>query len=88
IEGLDRAGTVGGVTIFHAGTRLDADGTVRVSGGRVLAVTALGPTTDDARARAYAAVDCLHFDGMQFRRDIAAAPAASRGAFRTEVPGR
>ncbi|MCU1494922.1 MAG: phosphoribosylamine/glycine ligase, partial [Acidimicrobiaceae bacterium] len=42
IEGLDRAGTVGGVTIFHAGTRLDADGTVRVSGGRVLAVTALG----------------------------------------------
>jgi phosphoribosylamine-glycine ligase len=72
VGGLDRAVTVEGVTIFHAGTRRDTDGTLRVAGGRVLALTALGPTIGVARSRVYAAVDDVHFDGMQFRRDIAA----------------
>ena len=42
------------------------------AGGRVLNVTALGPTPGDARDRAYAAADGIDFDGKQLRRDIAA----------------
>jgi phosphoribosylamine---glycine ligase len=58
------------VLCFHAGTRRDADGTLRTSGGRVLCVTALGPDLDAARARAYGNLARVHFDGMQSRRDI------------------
>ncbi len=55
--------------VFHAGTALDGD-TVRVTGGRVLCVTALADTVAQAQQRAYAVVDAVHFDGMQCRRDI------------------
>jgi phosphoribosylamine--glycine ligase len=55
--------------VFHAGTALDGD-TVRVSGGRVLCVTALADTVAQAQQRAYAVVDAVNFDGMQCRRDI------------------
>ncbi len=55
--------------VFHAGTALDG-GTVRVTGGRVLCVTALADTVAQAQQRAYAVVDAVHFDGMQCRRDI------------------
>ncbi|WP_310446491.1 phosphoribosylamine--glycine ligase [Thiobacillus sp.] len=55
--------------IFHAGTAAQ-DGETVVSGGRVLAVTALGDSVRMAQARAYEAVAAIHFDGMQFRRDI------------------
>lgn len=55
--------------VFHAGTALDGD-TVRVTGGRVLCVTALADTVAQAQQRAYAVVDQVHFDGMQCRRDI------------------
>jgi phosphoribosylamine---glycine ligase len=55
--------------VFHAGTALDGN-TVRASGGRVLCVTALADTVAQARQRAYAVVDAVHFDGMQCRRDI------------------
>ena len=55
---------------FHAGTRLDADGVLRTSGGRVLAVTALGESIRTAQARAYEGVRSVQFDGMQFRTDI------------------
>ena len=55
--------------VFHAGTT-DADGDVKVSGGRVLAVTALGDPLRVAQRIAYEAVDGIGFDGMQFRRDI------------------
>jgi phosphoribosylamine--glycine ligase len=57
-------------TVFHAGTRLESDGYV-TAGGRVLGVTALGLTLTDARARAYDAVRKIHFEGAQFRTDIA-----------------
>ncbi len=56
--------------VFHAGTAVDEDHRVAVSGGRVLCVTALADTVAQARARAYAALDGIHFDGMQYRRDI------------------
>jgi phosphoribosylamine--glycine ligase len=54
---------------FHAGTALDG-ATLVTTGGRVLCVTALGETVRAAHKRAYEAVDQVHFDGMQFRRDI------------------
>jgi len=55
--------------VFHAGTA-DQDGSVVVSGGRVLCVTALADTVAQAQRRAYEVVDAIHFDGMQCRRDI------------------
>jgi phosphoribosylamine--glycine ligase len=68
IRGLD--GTGEDVVVFHAGTA-DRDGRVVTAGGRVLAVTAFGPTLPEARDRAYAACGGVWFDGMQYRRDIA-----------------
>ena len=55
--------------VFHAGTAM-CDGKVVTSGGRVLCVTALGESVKDAQARAYDLVGQIHFDGVQFRRDI------------------
>ena len=57
------------VQIFHAGTTLDGD-TLKVSGGRVLAVTALGDSLRIAQARAYEIADQVRFAGSQMRRDI------------------
>ena len=57
------------VQIFHAGTTLDRD-TLKVSGGRVLAVTALGDSLRIAQARAYEVADQVRFAGSQMRRDI------------------
>ncbi len=59
-----------GVKVFHAGTKLDGDGNAITAGGRVLCVCALGEDLPQARGRAYAAVDRIHFDGAYFRRDI------------------
>lgn len=67
ITGLDSANA----TVFHAGTRSE-NGQLVTAGGRVLGVTALGPTLTAARDRAYAAVDAIHFEGAHYRRDIAA----------------
>ncbi len=55
--------------VFHAGTLL-AEGKVVTAGGRVLCVTALGETARQAQRTAYSAVDAIHFDGMQYRKDI------------------
>lgn len=56
--------------VFHAGTQLDEDGTLRVSGGRVLCVTALADSVRQAQQRAYDVARGIHFDGAQYRRDI------------------
>jgi phosphoribosylamine--glycine ligase len=72
VHGLAAAGAIAGVTVIHAGTALAADGSVRTAGGRVLSVTAVGADVAAARSAAYAAVDCLSFEGMQYRHDIAA----------------
>ena len=69
IRGLDAAAAVEGVTIFHAGTRLE-DSRVRADGGRVLNVTASGATLEQARERAYAAIDLIDWPGGFCRRDI------------------
>lgn len=55
--------------VFHAGTVL-TNGEVKTSGGRVLAVTALGDSVKIAQKRTYEAVAQIHFDGMQYRKDI------------------
>jgi phosphoribosylamine--glycine ligase len=70
IEGL---GAIDGdVTVFHAGTARGVDGRLVSAGGRVLGVTALGISVDQARAKAYAAVDRIELAGKQVRRDIGA----------------
>ena len=58
------------VVVFHAGTSKDADGTLRVAGGRVLNVCALGADFPAARQAAYAAVDQIHMPGGFYRADI------------------
>ena len=56
--------------VFHAGTATDADGRLVTTGGRVLAVTSYGDTLEDALAQSYRTLSEIHFDGMNFRRDI------------------
>jgi phosphoribosylamine--glycine ligase len=58
------------VKVFHAGTRLDINGSVATAGGRVLCVCAMGDDLSQAHDRAYAAVGRIHFDGAFCRRDI------------------
>jgi phosphoribosylamine--glycine ligase len=70
ISGVGDAAKLGGVQIFHAGTKR-VNGEIVTAGGRVLAVTALGSTIGTARARAYDAVARIHFENCHFRRDIA-----------------
>ncbi len=55
--------------VFHAGTKQEND-TVLTNGGRVIAVTSLGHSMDDALAKSYAAIDEINFEGKTFRRDI------------------
>lgn len=59
-----------GVSIVHAGTKLDDRGNLLSSGGRVLGVVALGDTLADAAAKAYAVCDSIQWENKYFRRDI------------------
>ena len=69
IEGLEAAGRLDGVRIYHAGTRLE-DGKMYTAGGRILNVTARGATLSQALDRAYAAAEMIQFDGKDYRKDI------------------
>ncbi len=69
ISGLEAAGAVEGVTVFHCGTSA-RNGTIYATGGRVLCVTAVASSLEDARTRAYEAVGTISFPGMRYRRDI------------------
>lgn len=71
IHGIEAAEVAPGTHVFHAGTRLSAEGWL-TNGGRVLNVVAVGADLEKARTRAYAAATRIHFDGMQYRKDIAA----------------
>lgn len=62
-------GQLDGVTVYHAGTKRDGDKLV-TSGGRVLGVTALSETIEDALAKSYAGVEKIKFDGAHYRKDI------------------
>lgn len=68
ITGLSN-GQLDGVTVYHAGTKLQ-DNKLVTSGGRVLGVTALGDTLENALKKSYDAVEKIHFDGAHYRRDI------------------
>lgn len=71
IGGLERvtSDTHPDVTVFHAGTAVEGE-QVKVNGGRVLGVTALGDTLRQAQRAAYGAIAAITFDGMQYRSDI------------------
>jgi phosphoribosylamine--glycine ligase len=71
ITGLEEAASAEGVEVTHAGTAR-RDGEIVTAGGRVLNVTGLGPTPEDARRRAYDAAGGIAFEGKQMRTDIAA----------------
>jgi phosphoribosylamine--glycine ligase len=73
IEGTAEAEATGAL-VFHAGTARQGERLV-TNGGRILAVTGVGETLTEARERAYAGSERIRFDGMQYRRDIAAAAA-------------
>jgi phosphoribosylamine--glycine ligase len=74
ISGLDAVDK--DVVVFHAGTAAK-DGAIVTNGGRVLGVTATAPTMEAARAKAYANVERIHFDGVHYRRDIGASATAA-----------
>lgn len=69
IEGLDKTGTIPGITIFHAGTKYE-DGSYYTNGGRVLNLCALGRDIPAAMALIYRAVSEISFEGMHYRTDI------------------
>ncbi|HPF99136.1 MAG TPA: phosphoribosylamine--glycine ligase [Kiritimatiellia bacterium] len=77
IEGLDIAGAMKDVVVFHAGTKLK-DGHVVTAGGRVLGVTALGADLGSAVKRAYEACGSIQFGRAHYRKDIAARAFARR----------
>ncbi|HMN45767.1 MAG TPA: phosphoribosylamine--glycine ligase [Povalibacter sp.] len=68
IHGLDAAAQLPG-KVFHAGTKL-VDGKVMTNGGRILCAVGLGESVSESQQNAYALVDRIHWDGIQFRRDI------------------
>jgi phosphoribosylamine--glycine ligase len=69
IFGLEEAGKIKDVIVFHAGTK-NENGKILTSGGRVLGVTAFGDDIKSAKTKAYSAIDCIKFEGMQYRKDI------------------
>ncbi len=70
ITGLNSAATADAI-VFHAGTAATADGNIVTAGGRVLGVVGLGNSIADARDKAYAEVNNIHFEGKHYRTDIA-----------------
>ena len=68
IDGIDNVDD--GIIIFSAGTKEDNNAKILTSGGRVLGVTALGKTHEEAREKAYQNVKKIHFEGAQYRKDI------------------
>ena len=81
ITGVEDAEFLSGVTVFHAGTKRLEDGRLVTSGGRVLDVTAMGETFEEARELAYAACDLIQFEGKQLRSDIGLRAIRGRDAW-------
>ncbi|MBQ9003365.1 MAG: phosphoribosylamine--glycine ligase [Eggerthellaceae bacterium] len=81
ITGIDAADALDDVKVYHAGTAARDDGALVTAGGRVLNVTAMGATFEEARDLAYRACDIIHFDGKQNRTDIGARALRGRDAW-------
>ena len=84
IAGVEEA-EANGALVFHAGTARQGERLV-TNGGRILAVTGVGPSVRDARDVAYRAVERIEFAGMRFRTDIASAAAAGRSVTVDSAP--
>lgn len=80
ITGIEDAEALDGVTVYHAGTR-EQDGQILTNGGRVIDVTALGATFEDARNLAYAACEKIEFEGKTLRHDIGLRALKGRSAW-------
>ena len=83
VTGIEAAEELDGVHVLHAGTGTTERGELVATGGRVLSVVAMGATVEDARARAYEAVERIGLEGAQYRTDIAQ-EAGAGGADGTE----
>ena len=68
ITGVDTAGNES--ILFHAGTKLDANGNLVTNGGRVMAVSSYGNSKDEALARSFGTIGKISFDGKNYRKDI------------------
>lgn len=80
ITGIEDAEALDGVTVYHAGTR-EHDGQILTNGGRVIDVTALGATFEEARNLAYAACEKIDFEGKTLRHDIGLRALKGRSAW-------
>lgn len=80
ITGIEDAEALDGVTVYHAGTR-EQDGQIITNGGRVIDVTALGATFEEARNLAYAACEKIDFEGKTLRHDIGLRALKGRSAW-------
>ena len=80
ITGIEGAEAMENVTVYHAGTRAE-DGQILTNGGRVINVTALGATFEDARNLAYEACEKIQFEGKTLRRDIGLRALHGRSAW-------
>jgi phosphoribosylamine--glycine ligase len=70
ISGLEKAGQMPDSMVFHSGTAIN-NGIISTNGGRVLCVTGIGRSIQDAVQRAYETLGIIHFEGAQYRKDIA-----------------
>ena len=69
ITGIEDAEAMQDIVVFHAGTKTE-NGNLVTNGGRVLGVSAIGNTLEEALAKTYKAIEKISFEGMQYRRDI------------------
>ncbi len=81
ITGIEDAAAMENVTVYHAGTAVNEDGEVVTAGGRVIDVTALGSTFEDARNLAYEACEKIQFEGKTLRHDIGLRALKGRSAW-------
>jgi phosphoribosylamine--glycine ligase len=77
IRGLESLDTDASVQIFHAGTSNSPEGELTATGGRVLGVTAAADNLEAALGRCYRALEKIHWEGMQYRRDIGRAASTA-----------
>ena len=81
ITGIDDAAAMENVTVYHAGTAVNENGEVVTAGGRVIDVTALGATFEQARNLAYEACEKIQFEGKTLRHDIGLRALKGRSAW-------
>lgn len=84
IKGLTNASKVPGVEVFHAGTATKNSRTIS-AGGRVLGITAVGKNLEEAISRAYRGVECIHWTGCYYRKDIGAKAMQVRETVKEQV---